>query len=336
MGRIGIALGLGALIGCGASETGGLSLGDGASSEGMAAAESESSSSGAVVSGTGSESEGSTRPNEVATGLSDAGEFPSAESPHDSFEGSATTDSGSSGGSLEAPEPPNTFAPCPTDGTPCVIMPLGDSITFGIGSSGGGYRVELFRRTLANQERVTFVGTSQPPNGPNAVDGQTFPRAHQGHSGFTINGGGFGSLAGLVDAAIAASDPHMILLMIGTNDVNLNLDVANAPNRLEALLDQITNDAPEALLVVAQIVPTTNPDTNNQVIAYNSTIPALVEAQVDAGEHVILVDMFTPFVETPNFGTTLMSDFLHPNDAGYVVMGEIWHAAIDPFLPDAP
>src|SRR4051812_10504460 len=136
------------------------------------------------------------------------------------------------------PPPPAAFSPCPSDGTPCRIMPLGDSITFGIGSSGGGYRVELFRQAVADQHDITFVGVVGPgggsntPNGPTMVGGQAFPRSHEGFSGFTISGGGAGSLAGLVDAAIAQTDPNIVLLMIGTNDVNGNIDVANAPNRL--------------------------------------------------------------------------------------------------------
>src|SRR4029078_5299232 len=114
---------------------------------------------------------------------------------------------------------------------------------FGIGSSGGGYRVELFRQALADQRDITFVGVvagggSNTPNGPNMVSGQPFPRSNEGFPGFTISGGGAGSLAAQVDNAIDATDPNIVLLMIGTNDVNGNIDLANAPNRLGALLDQ--------------------------------------------------------------------------------------------------
>jgi lysophospholipase L1-like esterase len=228
------------------------------------------------------------------------------------------------------------FVPCPSATTACAIMPLGDSITFGFGSSGGGYRVELFRQALANQQNITFVGTA-PANGPNDndVSGQPFPRSHQGHSGFSISGGAEGSLAGLVDAAIDTTRPNIVLLMIGTNDINGNIDVAQAPARLGRLLDQITNAAPDALLVVAQIVPTTNPQTNTRVQAYNAAIPGLVQSRVEAGKHVVLVDMFTPFISNTNFAG-LMGDYLHPNDAGYVVMGQAWHDAIDAFLPRSP
>jgi lysophospholipase L1-like esterase len=235
------------------------------------------------------------------------------------------------------PPAPAAFAPCPADGSPCRIMPLGDSITFGIGSSGGGYRVELFRQALAAQRDITFVGVVAPggqngPNGPNTVNGQPFPRNHEGFSGFTISGGGAGSLAGLVDNAIAQTNPNIILLHIGTNDVNGNINVGQAPQRLGALLDQIINDAPDALLVVAQIIPTTNQQTNTRVQAYNAAIPALVQARAAAGKHIELVDLFTPFSSSPNFAS-LMNDALHPNDSGYVVMGQTWFNAIEDVLP---
>lgn len=91
------------------------------------------------------------------------------------------------------PEEPAAFAPCPTDGNPCVILPVGDSITFGLGAMSpvpnqGGYRVELFRRALADGHAITFTG--RVANGPNTVDGQPFPRGHEGYSGATINDGG--------------------------------------------------------------------------------------------------------------------------------------------------
>src|SRR5436190_12856238 len=41
------------------------------------------------------------------------------------------------------------YDPCPAAGTPCAVMPLGDSITEGAGSSGGGYRPPLFHLALA-------------------------------------------------------------------------------------------------------------------------------------------------------------------------------------------
>ncbi|WP_437766747.1 hypothetical protein WMF27_22915 [Sorangium sp. So ce281] len=78
------------------------------------------------------------------------------------------------------------FTPCPTNGEPCKILPLGDSITDGVGvQGGGGYRIELFRKARAAGKKITFVGSLM--NGPATVDGASFPRAHEGHSGWKID-----------------------------------------------------------------------------------------------------------------------------------------------------
>src|SRR5947207_492514 len=68
-------------------------------------------------------------------------------------------------------------SPCPSDGEPCRILPLGDSLTWGLGYEGG-YRVALFQRASAAGKRITFVGSLQ--NGPPSVGGQPFPRHNQG------------------------------------------------------------------------------------------------------------------------------------------------------------
>jgi lysophospholipase L1-like esterase len=229
------------------------------------------------------------------------------------------------------------FAPCPTGGAPCLIMPLGDSITDGFPFEAGGYRVELFHQTVQNSQLVSFVGSLA--NGPVSVDGRTFPRNHEGHTGFTIDNEqtvGRTGISGLTDQAIATTHPHIVLLMIGTNDVDLSVDLANAPARLGALVDRITADAPNALVVVAELVPTQTDAENVRFQAYNGAIPAIVAARAVAGKHVASVDMYAAFTANPNFKTVLMNDNLHPNAAGYAVLGDAWYAAIRSYLPSGP
>ena len=110
-------------------------------------------------------------------------------------------------------------------------------------------------------KNITFVGTQM--NGPTTVESRTFPRRHEGHGGYTIAGGGQGALAGSVtDTAISSYHPHIVLLMIGTNDINGNINVSTAPTRLGQLIDEIIADAPTALVVVASIIPIANNGTN--------------------------------------------------------------------------
>ncbi len=224
------------------------------------------------------------------------------------------------------------YSPCPSNGSACIVMPLGDSITDGFPYENGGYRVELFHQAVQGSTPITFVGRNM--NGPQTVDNQPFPRGHEGYSGFTIDTDATHSgISPLVDAAIAMFHPHIVLLHIGTNDINGNVDVANAPTRLGALVDRITNDAPNALLVVAQIIPTTNDGTNMRVSAYNAAIAAQVERRAAAGKHVTLLDLYGVFTANASYKTALMSDNLHPNTTGYATMGDAWYAAIRAVLP---
>jgi lysophospholipase L1-like esterase len=232
----------------------------------------------------------------------------------------------------------SAFNPCPTNQT-CIIMPLGDSITEGFPTFTGGYRVELFTRAVLANKAITFVG--RRPNGPpgGMVQGKVFPPGNEGYSGFTIDDEPTFNRMGiqpLVNAAITMFHPHIILMMIGTNDINVNIDVANAPTRLAALIDQITTAAPSALLVVAQITPTTTDATNTRIMAYNAAMPALINQRAAAGKHVQLVNMYGAFTARADYKTSLMTDDLHPNAAGYGLLGDTWYNTISALLPPAP
>jgi lysophospholipase L1-like esterase len=207
------------------------------------------------------------------------------------------------------------FQPCPMSGA-CVILPFGDSITDGFGTPGG-YRMELFRLAREDDHEINYVGSLQ--NGPSMVDGVMFPSRHEGHSGWKIN-----QLLDLVPAPAFNTMPHIVLLMIGTNDVIQNDNLAQAPARLEGLLDEIIMTAPDALVVVGKITPMSNSDA--QIRAYNDAIPGLVAERVTAGKHVIVVDQYT------GFPMNELADGIHPNPAGYTRMAGVWYTAIEPYL----
>jgi len=219
-----------------------------------------------------------------------------------------------------------TFSPC-TAGTACKIMPLGDSITEGYGATGnvGGYRIELFRQAGKASKNITFVGSLT--NGPATVDNKPFPKNHEGHGGWTIS-----QIAGIADSTLSTNKPDIVLLKIGTNDVN-GSGATTAPTGLKNLINQITKDVPSALLVVSSIIPIKDDNTNQKVKTYNATIPATVNEAAAAGKHVIFVDNYAALVADTTWKTTDMSDNLHPNDTGYAVLGQAWYAAISASLP---
>lgn len=245
--------------------------------------------------------------------------------------GGAAAQAGAGGGSAGTAGAAS-YSPCPTSGA-CAVLPLGDSITEGFGSSGGGYRVELFRQALQNGKSLTFVGSLQ--NGPNTVQNQTFPKKHEGHGGFTIDSdsGHSGISGSITNQALSNFHPNIVLLMIGTNDINGSVDIANAPKRLGKLIDDITTGAPSALVVVATIIPIANDGTNQKVQTYNAALPGIVNTRATAGKHVVLLDNYAAFSKDSSYKTTLMGDSLHPNDAGYVVLGRSIYEAIRAALP---
>jgi lysophospholipase L1-like esterase len=241
--------------------------------------------------------------------------------------GGSTGAGGSTGGS---------YRPCPTDGSVCKIMPFGDSITDGYnGDTPGGYRVELFRLAHAAGKNITFVGSGS--NGPDKVDGVSFPKNHEGHSGWTIApAGGRSGISTLVANAMPQYKPHIVLLMIGTNDAIDNYDMANAPTRLGTLIDSIYAQLPDVLIMVAQPIPSRGDaskgdDTalSGRIKTFDDAIPAVVKARADKGKHIQMVDMYTPFNPTK---TSLLEDQWHPNLAGYVLLGTHWYQALQSLL----
>ena len=224
--------------------------------------------------------------------------------------GGTTPTGGASGGSN------------PCKASPCVILPLGDSITHGYNSTDdGGYRSALFKLAVAANQNITFIGSLS--NGPATVSGKTFPKTHEGHDGFTVN-----QITGYVPPKKAFSTtPHIVLLHIGTNDMTMNLDPTTVANQLDTLIGDIVQAAPDALVVVAKIVPLGYGSSN--YTSYIAKIPDVVKAHASKNQNVVLVDMSTlPTSDIRGSGN------VHPTDKGYADMADLWYGVIKGYLPN--
>ncbi len=142
---------------------------------------------------------------------------------------------------------------------------------------------------------------------------------NEGHSGFTISqlANDPGTRSSL------AQRPNVVLLHIGTNDMNLNSDTTNAPTRLGSLIDQVFTASPDAVLIVAQIIASTLASTQSLIATYNAAVPGVVATRRNAGKKVLVVDMGSLLTSSD------MSDFLHPNNQGYSKMANAWSTALE-------
>jgi hypothetical protein len=252
----------------------------------------------------------------------------------------STTDGGADAGSMDAGVDAGAgdFNPCPSNGDPCRILPLGDSITLGT-NFGGGYRIKLFAHAVADEKNITFVGydTANPPSASTLSKlgsaSSKFVNNHEGHFAWTIQqvddlitGVATSSQDGVNYTGkkiVADAKPHIVLVHIGTNDMQRG--ATGATDRLGKFIDHIVADAPNALVVVGNIIPL--PQYASAVTTYNQAIPGIVKQRADAGKHVVFVDQFAGFS-----GKSGLMDQVHPYEAGYEQMAIVWYERIKSYL----
>ncbi|WP_155355878.1 FG-GAP-like repeat-containing protein [Acrocarpospora macrocephala] len=194
------------------------------------------------------------------------------------------------------------------------VLPLGDSITYGDGTpDSSSYRAQLWGLLLADDvDRLDYVGAQRT--------GQLADRDNEGHQGWTIS-----QISGITSCTMREYRPNVVTLHIGTNDMDRNIDVAGAPERLRGLIRQILAAGPETTVLVSTLIPSTTPAIMNRIQQYNAAIPGIVADFQAAGRGVHLVDMSAV---TPGD----MTDSLHPNANGYRKMAVAFDKTISAVL----
>ncbi|MDY6804490.1 MAG: SGNH/GDSL hydrolase family protein [Cyanobacteriota bacterium] len=197
---------------------------------------------------------------------------------------------------------------------PTKIMPLGDSITDGY-DFPGGYRINLWKQLSDRGYKINFVGSLI--NGPNYLP----DRDHEGHSGWRID-----QINEYINIWLKRTQPDIILLTIGTNDIAQNYRVKTAPERLNNLIDEIFQEVPNADILVASIPPIEMEELDRRVNEYNRAIAALVERRQKEGDRLIFVDINSAL----NFDD--LEDSVHPNSRGHSKMATVWEEALIPLF----
>jgi len=206
--------------------------------------------------------------------------------------------------------PPNPPNPAPT--LTLRIMPPGDQVTAGNGSStGNGYRYFL-RAGLAGRSSVSgsgpgdsvlFVGSNH--------SGTMDNNDNEGHPGLHID-----ELSTIVGEKAGLYRPNVVTLQAGSNDILQGYQLSTAPDRLGALIDQFYNSDPDATTLVSELAPASDPQTQARIAAFNQSIPEVLRPRQQSGKHLLLVN-------SEDIDLSNLADPLIPNDTGYAKLAGI-------------
>ena len=182
----------------------------------------------------------------------------------------------------------------------------------------------------------TFVGNSAQPwnnaSGDPSHGGTYKPEFDLRDLGQDNHQGGHGAPIPALKSWVAAEDPDVILLLIGINGIS-----TKSPARIHELVDTIVTEKPSAHLIVAQITPYVNTQTEKNQLLYDYNVyirETLVPSFAAKGHNVSTVE-YSLFLTDPNDYASAVApgkhsnNFNHPGNAEYDQMAKHWFAAIE-------
>lgn len=204
------------------------------------------------------------------------------------------------------------------------IMPVGDSITDDC-ETNGAWRGPL--QPLLETNGILFTNTGRNLSGPYL--GFT-KRKHEGYCGAVIAPPGVfpvyqysttdAYLQRIVRDAVAVTNnrPHLMLILIGANDIGHGRDPWTvATNDMPNLLSIIYSNVPNANVIISKITSLQNADLGYNIFAtnvpiYNAALQMMVNQRRALGQNVFLADMFSAV----DYNTMFLGDHVHPNALG--------------------
>jgi lysophospholipase L1-like esterase len=205
------------------------------------------------------------------------------------------------------------------------ILPLGDSITYDERSVDNrsksirsGYRSHLWYQLASAKFDADFVGSQ--------IAGQSvtpaFDPENEGHPGWDQF-----EIAEKTSKYMNNSNPDIVLLHIGTNDV----DTTN-PSGINNILDSIKlyadTNKKEVLIYVALIID--RRESDGRIRGFNNNLALLLTQRIKNGDDIVIVNMY----KNAQLTSRDYADRTHPNDNGYRKMANVWFKALTtPFNP---
>ncbi|KAH7163459.1 SGNH hydrolase-type esterase domain-containing protein [Dactylonectria estremocensis] len=202
--------------------------------------------------------------------------------------------------------------PVASEGVPSLrILPLGDSITKGSGSSdNNGYRKILRDKLVANisdsSVTVDMVGSLKHGTMPD--------NDHEGHSGEYLR-----EISTYWELSIRAR-PNVVLIHAGTNNMDKEVELNNSLALMENIIYGIMDEAPEAVVFVAPIIWANDTRMQANTDKFNGDLNSTILEMQDNELRILQVPI--------DIGLSDLSDRKHPNNKGYQKMAKAWFDAI--------
>ncbi|KAK0726061.1 SGNH hydrolase-type esterase domain-containing protein [Lasiosphaeris hirsuta] len=188
-------------------------------------------------------------------------------------------------------------------------MPLGGSITHGVGSSNqNGYREVLLQLLHRHGFYVRLVGSRKA--------GTMSNDEHEGWRAFRVD-----QITTKAKASAKKLQPHVFTVNAGSNDCLQGYKIEEASNRVGDLLESLWLACPGSTVVLASLLVNKDERVDATIRAFNQQLETLARIKRVEGRKIVFVDMRGgdgPLVED------LVEDGTHPNDAGYAKMAKIW------------
>jgi hypothetical protein len=175
----------------------------------------------------------------------------------------------------------------------------------------GGYRTDLWKRLVQDDgDKIDFVGSLY--SGPAELG----DRNNEGHIGWTMP-----ELDIYVVNWMRLYQPDIVLLHIGTNDLDHGATAPVMTQSLIKLVGDIYVGKPDTYVVLASLIPTSH--GNQEAWAnFNASVPGVAAIYRGQGRKIISIDMSQALT------TNDLVDGLHPNSIGNSKMTAVWYPTI--------
>lgn len=217
------------------------------------------------------------------------------------------------------------------------IMPLGDSITLGVG--GGGYRDPLGKSLASLGKGWDYVG-------PLWSKGN-----HAGYNGWTIK-----QISNVVKDAVSIHVPDIVLLMAGTNDFffshndpddpTLGANATEAVKRMDTLLGDLFSAHSSCHVLLSGVTninatlcanypsapwhpPACPTDMPKNIAMYNNLVQTIVTKYKNQGHSI---DYHDPNPECQFIESDYFTWGIHFSPDGYKKMANSWFTHLKPIL----